>query len=476
MESNHCSAACRLPRLALAGMSVVLLGFFTNPAARAQPGTAITPDQLKQFESAAVADPAFKALEHSLAQEDGTKLAVDWDRVNSVDRHFSNRIPDEAAVAQEQSGRCWMFSALNLFRRGVAARLNTDRFEFSENYLSFYDKLEKANVHLNAVIASRQEPYTDRRIEWLMTYGVDDGGNWLGYTELVKKYGLVPKEVMPETFSSSHTASMNAVLNLRLKVAAVKIRAAKSDAEIAGLRRDALQDVYRILALHLGVPPHSFRWRYASKDKTIQPYREYTPQQFRQEMIGDALDDYVALYAIPTLPVDRRFEIDLDKALDDGPNMNFVNCSLETMKSVATKCLVDQHPVWFGCDVNRESIRANGLMMPDIYDYRSLYGMDFHLTRKELFETYTSAPSHNMIFTGVDLVDGQPAKWLVENSWGSAVGHEGYFVMTDPWFDLYVQVVVLPKRYVPAEILQVFQTKAEMLPPWNPMMQYLNSR
>jgi bleomycin hydrolase len=439
--------------------------------ARAQ--DAITPELLSEMKEACTPDAAFKSVQNSLAQVESSKVAADLQKMNSVDSHFSNKLPDEAVTEQDATGRCWMFSALNIFRRAAAQRLKSEEFEFSQNYLFFYDKLEKSNVFLEAIIRTRKLPSTDRGVEWLMRNTVQDGGNWLGFVELVRKYGVVPKDVMPETFSSSNSQGVDSVLALRLKVAAVRIRAAQNDAEIASLRLQALKDAYRILALNFGIPPTQFKWRYEDKDKKLTPFATYTPQQFYHEVVNDALDDYLALYSIPTLPFYKRYEIDLDKAVEDRPNMNFVNCPLDTLKGLAKACLLDNRPVWFGCAVEQESVRDRGLMMPGIYDYESMYHMDLQLSRKELFETYSSTPDHNMVFTGIDLTDGRPVKWLVENSWGEKPGKKGYFVMTDDWFDRYVQVIVVQRKYIPAPLLSVFGTKPETLPPWDPMMRAL---
>jgi len=434
---------------------------------------AITPQLLLELETSCQPNAQYKSIQHALAQVDAQKISLDWQKMISVDAHFSNRLTDEKITDQKSSGRCWMFSALNIFRRAAAYHLESEEFEFSQNHLFFYDKLEKSNVFLEAIVRSRNKPPTDRYVEWLMRNPVQDDGNWLGFIELVKKYGVVPKEIMPETFSSSNSSGVNRVLALRLKAAAVKIRSAQNDQEIAALKLQALKDVYRILTLNFGLPPKEFQWRYENKEKKLSPFKKHTPQQFYHDVVNDALDDYLALYSIPTLDFNKKYEIDLDKAVEDRPNMFFVNCPLETLKDLAKSCLLDNRPVWFGCDVGQETFGDSGLMMPGMYDYESMYGMEFRLSRKELFETYSSIPNHNMVFTGIDIVEGKPAKWLVENSWGEKAGRKGFFVMLDEWFDRYVQVVVVQRKYIPESLHALFKTTAQTLPPWDPMMKAL---
>jgi bleomycin hydrolase len=454
----------------LALFAGALLAAFSS-AARGQAG--ISPDILRDLEKSCVVDANFRAVQNALSLTEGSRIATSWQVTTGVDAYFSNRLKDQKITDQKSSGRCWMFSALNTLRPVAEKKLNAEDLEFSQNYLFFYDKLEKANLFLEAVIALRAKPLTDRTMEFLLRQPVQDGGNWLGFIELVKKYGVVPKDVMPETFSSSNSGTVNAVLGMRLRLAALRMREAPDTTGVASLKREALRDVYRILALNFGVPPASFAWRYEDADKKLTEPKTYTPQQFYREAVNEALDDYEALYSIPTLPFGRRYDIELDKAVADRPDMNFVNCPLETIKSLATKCILDGQPVWFGCDVGQESISETGLMSPGIHDFGSLYGMDFSLSRKELFETYSSSPTHNMVFTGVDIAAGKPRKWLVENSWSEKPGKKGYFTMTDGWFDRYVQVIVVHKKYIPAEILSLFNTTPEKLPPWDPMFRAL---
>lgn len=433
----------------------------------------ITPAVLDELQGTLVSDAALRAAQHALAQVDGNKISQNWEKITGTDSYFSLRLKDVKATDQKGTGRCWMFSGLNILRPIVANKLGIDDIELSQSYLYFYEKLERANLFLDAVIETRTKPSTDRRVEYLFKQNVQDGENWLGFIELVSKYGVVPKDVMPETYSSSNSGHVNLVLSLKLKQAAMRIRHASTAGIIPKLRMQALKDVYRILAINFGTPPREFQWRFETKDKVISPLKTYTPQRFYHEVVGDVLEEYYPIYAIPTLPVNAKYEIDLDRTVSDRQNMYFVNCSLEVMKDLAKRSLLDSTVVWFGCDVGQQSNSENGLMTPRLYDYESLYGMDFTLSRSDLFETYSSAPTHNMVFTGIDTIDGKVRKWLVENSWGDSRGKKGYFTMLDDWFDDYVQVVVIHKKYIPSDILSLFKTQATVLPPWDPMVKAL---
>jgi len=459
-----------LHRTFLTGVAGLLLLAFVNVSpSSAQDGTGLSPSLLRELRSSCPDDGAFRSAYNALSQNDGAKITLNRDRINTIDDYYSNRLKDEAVTDQKSSGRCWMFSGLNTLRPSARKSLGISEIEFSESYIFFYDKLEKANVYLEAMARYRDRPISDRIVEFLFREPVQDGGNWLGFIELIKKYGVVPKEVMPETFSSSNSGQVNHVLNVRLRQYGLRIRGAKDEREIAGLRAQALKDVYKILALNFGLPPQQFPWRYEKSDKSLSPLRNYTPQEFFKQYVSIDLDDYVALYSIPTLPFYAKYEIELDKAVEDRPTMYFVNVPLDRLKSLALAMILHSEPVWFGCDVGKESNIDSGTLTTDINDYGSLYGMDFTMSREELFQTYQSIPTHNMVLLGVDTVAGRPGKWLVENSWGEKAGKKGYLRMTDDWFDKYVQIAVIKKEFLQKDILGVLDQHPTRLPPWDPM-------
>jgi bleomycin hydrolase len=450
---------------------IFLVMFLAVVSIKAQTG--ITPDMLKELQSMNLNNEQ-KAIQNVLTQNDGNKISLNWDKIREIDPYFSLRLKDQKITDQKATGRCWLFAGLNLLRPLAAKKLKCPDFEFSQNYNYFYEKLEKAYLFLESIIKTKDKPYTDRYIEFLFKQNIQDGQNWVGYVELIKKYGVVPKDVMPETYSSSNSGHVSQALAQKLKQYALKIRNEKDADKTEELKISAMKDVYKILTINFGVPPKSFEWRYENSDKKIIQIKPLTPQEFYKEIVNENLDDFFALYSVPVLPFNKKYEIELDRILNDKNDMYFVNIPLETMKELTKKCILDSIPVLFGCDVGKESSWENGVMADNLYDYGDLYNLDFNLSRKELFETYSSIPTHNMVFTGIDILNGKIKKWLVENSWGDGKGKRGYFYMSNEWFDKYVQVVVLNKKYIPKEIQDIFKTKSEMLPPWDPMMKVLN--
>jgi bleomycin hydrolase len=455
-------------------IAVAFLSFGFVIYLQAQDAINIDSTLLVNLEHSCVLDAQLKAAQNTLSQVDGDKATQNWGKIIEVDTYFTLHLKDQKITDQKNTGRCWMFSGLNIIRPVIAIKLGCEDIELSQSYLYFYEKLEKANLFLNAIIQTKDKPYTDRSVEYLMKANVQDGQNWLGFVELVNKYGVVPKDIMPETNSASNSGHVNYVLGIKLKQAAVKIRHLSNIRLITEIKLKALQDVYRILTINFGFPPKKFTWRYETKDKKLSSLKTYTPQQFYHDIVGKVLDDYFPLYSIPTLSFNKKYEIDHNRTVSNKPNMYFVNCSLETLKETARTSLMDSNAVWFGCEVGQESGLDNGLMIPRLYDYESLYGMDFSFSREDLFETYSSTPSHNMVFTGIDVIDGKVVKWLVENSWGDTKGKKGYFYMLDEWFEKYVQIVVVHRKYIPKDLIAIFKEKAIVLPPWDPMRRVLN--
>ena len=434
-----------------------------------EPTGGITVALLEEIQNSLTADVHSRFALNALAQMDAKKIAPDWNRMRAVDTHFSHTLPPQKITDQKASGRCWIFAGLNILRPVAAKKLNMDDFEFSENYLFFYDKLEKANLFLEAIRRTRERPLNDRMVEFLFRNPIDDGGQWTSLVELIRKYGVVPLDVMPETYSSVNTATFNHTLSMKLREKALAIRRSAADADTAAIKLQALKEVYRILALNLGLPPKTFSWRSEDRKKKLGAFKTYTPLEFYQETTAADLDNYFALYSIANRPYDRLFQIELDKTMYDRPNLTFVNTSIDTLKLLARASILDNEPVWFGCDMTQDVFRDSGLMMPGIYDYAAIYGLDFTLSRADMFESYAISANHAMLLCGVDIVDGQVRKWLVENSWGEQIGKKGYLHMLDEWFGHFVLMIIVHKNFIPPRLLALYQTEPEVLPPWDPM-------
>ena len=387
---------------------------------------------------------------------------------------FSIELKDIGKITnQKASGRCWLFAALNTMRYEVIHKLNLDNFELSQNYQMFWDKLEKANYFLESIIQTADEPLDGRLVNFLIGAPMQDGGQWDMYAALADKYGCVPKYIMPETFHSSNTRMMNRLLTFKLREDADILRAAVRDKakNIGKLKEKMLQEVYNVLVICLGEPPATFDFEYRDKDGNFKRDAGLTPKSFFKKYIGLKLSDYVSIINAPTedKPYNKTFTVAFLGNVVGGREVKYLNLPSEELKKLAIAQLSDNKPVWFGCDVGQMSTRDTGLMALNAFDYESATGLSFSFNKAQRLDYCMSGMSHAMVFQGVNLVDGKPNRWKVENSWSEKSGQDGYFIMSDAWFDEYNYQVVVNKKYLTPKQRKAFEQKPIVLKPWDPM-------
>ena len=387
---------------------------------------------------------------------------------------YSTDLVSDEVTNQKHSGRCWMFAGLNVLRFHLEKKLNVENFELSQNFLYFYDKLEKSNYFYENVIATADDSLDDRKTAMLFEEPESDGGWWQYVVNLVKKYGVIPKNSMPETANTENSDTMNELLNRKLRQDALKlrdmVRAGASGDDIEAARAHMLEGVYSIVSVALGTPPESFRFQYQDKDKKYHDEGVMTPKGFFDTFIGTDMDDYIALGSYPAdrLQFNRHYSRELMGNMVGSPDPHWLNVTADDMKAAAVKQLQDGEPVWFGCDVGQSSDRKSGVMDTDLYDMATLVGVEFTMDKRQRIMTRESAATHAMTLAGVDVIDGRPVRWKVENSWGDENGQKGYFVMTDPWFDEYTFEAVINKKYLSEDIARLYETEPEVLPYYLP--------
>ena len=375
---------------------------------------------------------------------------------------------------QKASGRCWMFAALNTFRHRLFNNFKLEEFELSQSYTFFWDKYEKANYFHENILKTAGEPVTSRNVAFLLQTPQQDGGQWDMIVSLFKKYGVVPKSVMPESFSSSASSDLNKYLNKKLRQDAKVLRdlvaRGASEEEINETRKQLMQEVYDLLSVTLGTPPETFDFEYRDKDKEFHRHLNLTPQSFFEQFVGLNLDDYVSIINSPTTdkPFNRSYTVDMLGNVV-GNQVRYLNLDMATFKELAIRQLEQGESVWFGCDVGQSSNRGNGRLALNNFDLKGLTGIDYSLTKGERLEYGDSLMTHAMVLTGVNLVDGKPNRWKVENSWGEESGVEGFWMMSDEWMDEYTYQIVVRKDLLTKEQLDAFNSEPIVLAPWDPM-------
>lgn len=445
-------------------------------ALQAQEGKGgITPDMLGQIKQSYQGTAADKALRNAIGNNDIRKLSLNQENLTGMDTHFSIKVNSKGITDQQSSGRCWLFTGLNVMRAKALAKHDFPSFEFSQVYSFFWDQLEKANLFLQGVIDTGKSPMNDKTVEWLFQHPLSDGGTFTGVADIVSKYGLVPKEAMPETHSSENTSRMANLISLKLKEFGLRLRdLVASGAKPAALEKEKtamLGTVYRMLVLNLGVPPTEFD--YVRRDAKGNPLEteHHTPMSFL-EKYGDRqlLSNYVMLMNDPSREYYKCYEIDYDRHRYDGKNWTYVNLPIEDIKEMAIASLKDSTMMYFSCDVGKFLNSERGLLDVKNYDYESLMGVSFGMDKKQRIQTFASGSSHAMTLMAVDLdKEDKPVKWMVENSWGAGSGYKGHLIMTDEWFNEYMFRLVVETKYVPAKVMELFKQKPIRLPAWDPM-------
>lgn len=449
-----------------------LLGFLVTGGLLAQE---ISKTEMDQIRSGFKKDAYTKAMQNALSANDISKLAWNRSNVGTVDQLFTYRVDVSGITDQKSSGRCWMFSSLNLFRPMVMKKYNLAEFEFSESYLYFYDLLEKANLFLNNMENSASLPIENEKVRWYLKSPVDDGGQWINFVNLVKKYGMVPKEAMGETNSSENTSLLTKFINTKLREDALEIRDLKNSKadpkKVAARKMEMLSEIYRMLALNLSEPPTEFQWRFKDKDKKIADAKTYTPQGFRDEIFGDTnLDDFVMVMNDPSRPFWKHYEVENYRNTAEGNNWHYVNLPNDVIKEFCIASIKNNEALYASCDVGKQLRREVGVLDVDNFDYESVYGVKFGMNKAQRIQTGESGSSHGMALVAVDVdAQGKPVKWQFENSWGPAAGEKGYLTFTDAWFNEYMFRFVINKKYLPSKVLEIYGQKPEMLPPWDPM-------
>ena len=430
----------------------------------------ISADMLKEISKAYEGNANDKAIRNALNTASISVLAENAENMAMIDTHFSDEVRTKGITDQKSSGRCWLFSGLNVLRAKMIDKYDLGDFTFSQNYVFFYDQLEKANLFLQGVIDTKDLPFEDRKVDWLFQNPIGDGGQFTGVSNLITKYGLVPADAMPETLCSNNTSAMSTQIKTLLRQDGLKLRAAGKKADLTAMKTDMLKEVYRILCLCLGVPPTEFQWaRYDSKGNFVSE-KTYTPLSFYEEFVNaDLENNYVMVMNDPTREYFKVYEIDYDRHVYDGENWVYVNLPVERIKEMAIASIKGNTAMYFSCDVNKFLNSKKGVADLNNYDYASLLGVEFTMNKTERVMTHASGSSHAMTLKAVDIKNGKPVKWMVENSWGASSGYRGNIIMTDEWFDEYMFRLVVEKQYVPADIMALLKQKPIMLPAWDPM-------
>ena len=434
----------------------------------------VTEAQIEEFRKSFDSDPSATVAQNAVSNADLSTLALRRDLVQDMDFSFSTKLDDWNATNQRRSGRCWLFATLNLFRVGAMKKMNLKKFEFSQAHIHFWDKLERANHFLEAILETSDRPVDDRTIHFLLSDPIGDGGQWNMATNLIRKHGLVPMSAYPESHSSSNTRSMNTVLKDILRTSASEIRKILDDGgsnnEARRHKEGRMKEIWRVLCIHLGTPPEKFDWQWRDKDNEFHRKGTMTPLEFVDEYVEVDWEEYICIVNDPRNEYYRTYTVDFLQNVAGGPPVVYLNVPSNEMKDITQRLLEDGTPVWMGCDVGKNMARKRGLWDAELYDLKGLYGIQFGMEKADRLRFGQTMMTHAMLFTGVDVVDGKPRRWRVENSWGSEdSGEKGFYTMNDNWYDEHMFEIAAPKDYLTDEMKSGLKGDPIVLPAWDPM-------
>lgn len=444
----------------------------------------ISSAMLQQIESKQPASAADRALANAIAQNKIDDLAKNYRNGATMTTTFSIETPTQSIHDQQSSGRCWMFSGLNVLRANFAkAHAGTDAsdalhgavVEYSQAYLFFYDQLEKANLMLQGTIDNAKKPIDDTRVQFFFKNPINDGGTFCGVADLTEKYGLVPMSAMPETYNADNTSRMSKLISSKLREYGLELRrmvaSGKSAAQIRARKTEMLGTVYHMLAMTLGEPVKEFTYTFRDKEGKALLTKTYTPKSFYEATVGQPLNGtFIMVMNDPRRPYHKTYEVDYDRHTYDGHNWKYLNLPMDEIAQLAIASLKDGHKLYSSYDVGKQLDRKLGFCDLDNYDYGTLFGTTFPMNKADRIATFDSGSTHAMTLTAVDLdANGQPLKWKVENSWGASYGYKGCLIMTNRWFNEYMFRLVVNKKYVSSQLLSEFDQKPVEVMPEDPL-------
>ena len=436
----------------------------------------INQDALSRYREQAKSNYAVGLAMNAVTANGIGKASTDIEALKQNVHEYSVLLKTGEITSQNQSGRCWMFAALNAMRFGLIKKYNLENYEFSQTYPLFWDKLEKSNYFLENILATLDEETGSRIVAFLLTAPLNDGGQFDMFAGLVEKYGVVPKSAMPETVCSSATAEMDKYLTLKLREYACKLRGdyrrGESLESLRAQKEDMLSTIYRMLTICLGFPPEKVDFIVRDKDNNLIREEELSPQEFYEKYVGWDLRDYVSLINAPTgdKPYGQAYTVRFLGSVHEARPVRYLNLPVDELKKAAIRQMQDGEPVWFGCDVGQRHVRELGIMDTRSIAVDKLFGTGFPMTKEERLDYGESLMTHAMVLQGVHLdAEGKPVRWRVENSWGKDRGKDGYYLMSDDWFSEYTYQVVVHKKYLSAEQLAQYEGEMKVLEPWDPM-------
>ena len=433
---------------------------------------------LRQIENAQPKGPAQKGLQHSMASSNIDSLALNASRLEQINPHFMYETVKQNIQNQYESGRCWCFTGLNVLRGAfAAAHLDTMVVDYSQAYLYFYDQLEKSNLMLQGCIDTANKPMDDTRVIFFFKKPLHDGGTFCGIIDLIRKYGLVPASVQQETYQANHNKKITQLLNRKLRMFGLELRRmvheGQTETSIIKRKTEMLGIIYNMLSLAVGTPVKHFKYAFRNtQGRPVTQEKEYTPMTFYQATIGELdYDDYIMVMNDPRRPYYKTYKVLYARHLYDGHDWKYLNLPMKDIETIAVASIKDGIKMYSSYDSEKQRNNRTAYCDLDNYDYDSLFGTSFRMSKEDRISTYDSGSTHAMTLTAVDLdAQGNPIRWKAENTFGTDFGvNGGYVIMSNRWLEEYMFRLVAKKKYAPAFLVKAYEQKPTEVYPEDPL-------
>ena len=431
----------------------------------------ITCELLNEVEKEYKENDVYTIARHALSKNKISSITKVNEQIEFTRNRFSIDIKTLPATNQKSSGRCWIFAGCNVLREAIAKKYDLKNFELSQNYIAFYDKLEKCNFLIESLIELKNNSSEERTLDTLLSRGIEDGGQWDLFVNIINKYGIVPKDAFPETFQSSNTREIDGILNKYIRKFAFEITNMDNIDEINNKKTDMMKNIYKVLCSSFGIPPKTFSFEYVNKSDEYNIVKKITPKEFMENYVGINLDDYVSIINSPTKdkPFNETYTVKYLGNVIEGNKVKYLNLDINRLKELVISQLKDGETVWFGSDCSKEADRDEGVWDDLSFNKDVLFQIDTTMSKEAMLNTRESAMNHAMVITGVNLENEKSTKWKIQNSWGEDVANKGYYVATDTWFDKFVYQAVINKKYLTEEEKAYLQKEPKKLEIWDPM-------
>lgn len=442
--------------------------------------------QLERYQQQYDKNSKYKVLQGVLRSSKMVDVAANPNSLRELPFSFNVSLPETTQpLDQKNSGRCWIFAALNVLRHKLIQHYKLpSNFELSEAYIARCDKLERCNACLEILYEFAKKKITNQSIEYafLIPRLLEDGGTWGMFVNVIKKYGIVPKDIYPDNAQATTTYAVNSVISQIVMQSSALITSDISHNEFMKIKADVLEKCFKVINTCYGNVPKKFKWTY--KEKITE--KEYTPMSFYNKIVKRVVDvsKFVSICNFPPEQYHTTLCVEyIQNVLDQKDSVRYkdsnryYNLPKDDFKAAIAKTIANGNAVWFAAEWGKHYyLDIHTVLDEKSSNVSEFFDIDLHTTKKQGLETQSTIPVHAMVFVGCNVTNKKPLtinRWKVENSHGNKTKTQGFITMSDSWMNDYVIVAAVPRNCLPKHLLKRMSEKHEVK--WLPMHSVLGT-